>query len=78
MSWPKFLKSITKSSKCEILHFIYDTILVITLVIIAVMVTQLKTEMEEAVTDFKDLFGIVFNLTESDGSDLETTTARFQ
>ena len=80
MSWPKFLKSITKSSKCEIIHFIYGTILVITLVIIAVMVTQLKIEIEEAVTEFKDLFGIVFNLTESDGSDQskETTTARFQ
>ena len=80
MSWPKFLKSITKSSKCEILHFIYGTILVITLVIIAVMVMQLKIEIEEAVAEFKDLFGIVFNLTESDDSDQfeETTTARFQ
>ena len=78
MSWPKFLKSITKSSQCEIIHCIYGTILVITLVIIAVMVTQLKIEIEEAVAEFKDMFGIVFNLTESDGSDQETTTARFQ
>ena len=78
MSWPKFLKSITKSSKCEILHCIYGTILVITLVIIAVMVTQLKIEIEEAVAEFKDLFGIVFNLTDDSDQFKETTTARFQ
>ena len=42
------------------------------------MVTQLKTEMEEAVTDFKDLFGIVFNLTDDSDQFKETTTARFQ